>query len=153
MAYKTIFVRGDTVVKEEAIAAAAFTPGHLLERTSADKLQKHSTEDGACQKMFGIEDDLQGKEITEAYTAADQSFARIAQRGDLVYALLANGENVSIGDKLVSKGDGTLKKDTAQSSAATAEVSGSIVGFAREAVDMSDSSAADPTGRILVEIA
>lgn len=94
---------------EEKVAAGTIYPGMLIERTSADKVQAHSTEGGNMSAMFAIEDALQGNDIDDAYSADDQVRIWHAQPGDQVLACLADGENISIGDYLQSKGDGTLE--------------------------------------------
>lgn len=96
---------------EEYPAAAALKPGHLIELTSATKVQKHSTSGGAAQKMFAKEDALQGKTIDDAYAADDVVFGYIAQPGDRLQArVAANAAAITEGDWLASAGDGTLKK-------------------------------------------
>lgn len=142
---KTIILKGDGIRKERA-AAAAITPGHLVEITSADKVQVHSTAGGLAQKAFAIEDDLQGNPISTAYSTGDRVQYEVMERGAEVNALIADGEAIAIGDKLVSAGDGTLKELTSES---TDE---SVVAIAVEACDMSGSSAADPSPRCAVEI-
>lgn len=142
---KTIVLKGGGIKKERA-AVAAITPGHLIEVTSADKVQVHSTAGGLAQKAFAVEDDLQGNTITDAYAAADRVQYMVLERGAEVNALIADGEAIAIGDKLVSAGDGTLKELTSES---TDE---SVVAIALEACDMSGSSGADPSPRCAVEI-
>lgn len=106
----TVRLKNYLNVFEEWEAAAALTPGHLVELTSANKVQKHSTAGETAIPMFALEDELQGKEISDDYAADDPVQVWIPTRGDRVYALLANNENVAVGDFLVSNGDGTLKK-------------------------------------------
>ncbi len=142
---KTIFLKG-LGVRRERTAVAAITPGHLVEITSADAVQVHSTAGGLAQKAFAVEDDLQGNSISDAYATGDRVQYNIAARGDEVNALIADGEAIAIGDKLVSAGDGTLKELTSES---TDE---SVVAIAVEACDMSGSSAADPSARCAVEV-
>lgn len=146
----TITLKGDPA-RLERVAAAAITPGFLIEFTSADKLQAHSTAGGSAITMFALEDENQGNEITDAYAADDQCLAAIFGPGDEVYALLANGESAAIGNMLESNGDGYLRVVDADTSVGTIGVQ-SIVGVALEAVDMSGSSGADPSGRIKVVI-
>jgi len=153
MAYKKVevVVHGD-IVQHEAIASGSVTPGMLLERTStADTFKAHATAGGHWNRAIALQDYLQGSEISTAIATTARFQAWTARPGDQFYGLLANGENVSIGDKLVSNGDGYLKKATADSSGVIVEEH--IVGEALTAVDMSDSSGADPSGRILVEVA
>lgn len=150
MSKNTIILVG-TPIEKYLVANAAITPGHLIERMSTNKVRVHATANGIAQKMFALEDDLQGKDVSDAYAAAAQVRCGIFRNGEEVSARLANGENVIIGDKLVSNGNGELKKYVHDSAAL--DDTNNIVAFALEAVDMSDSSAADPDGRIRVEIA
>jgi len=114
----------------EKVPAAAFYPGHLVELTTADKVQKHSTQNGVVTPpMFAIEDNIQGKTIDDAYATTGRAQVWIPQRGEEVYAVLADGQTVTIGSKLASNGDGTLKTHTAN-----------IIAVALEALDLSDSS-------------
>ena len=94
---------------EEITAAATVTPGYLLELTSAGKVQHHSTAGGRAVPMFALEDELQGKGISDNYSANDPVQVWIPYRGDIVYAMLKSGENVAIGARLESAGDGTLR--------------------------------------------
>jgi hypothetical protein len=145
MAFNTITLKGDPVRFEKA-AAAAITPGFLIELTSADALQAHSTAGGTAATIFALEDENQGNSITDAYTAADLTLAAVFKPGDEVYALLADGENASIGSKLESNGDGYLRVVDADASAGDIGVQ-SVIGVALEALDMSGSSGVDPSSQ------
>lgn len=147
---KTIVLKGKGIRKEFA-AAAAITPGHLLEMASATTVKVHATAGGNANHMFAVEDDLQGKTISNAYASAARVQCEVLERGAEVYALLADGQNVSAGDFLESAGDGTLQKHTADVSS-DANTTNQIIAIALEAVDMSGSSGADPSGRIKVEL-
>lgn len=103
-------------IEIEKVAAAAITPGHLVELTSADKVQKHSVEAGNAVPMFALEDGLIGNGITTDIAADETCMVWIPQRGDEVFAILTTSQVVVIGDLLVSKGDGTLKKHVPESS-------------------------------------
>ena len=155
MAKHTIKIKKYLDVVEEYEAAAAITPGHLVEFTSAGKVQKHSTANGDALPMFALEDEMQGNSISDDYSSGDQVQVWIPQRGAQVYAILANGENASVGSWLSSNGDGTLKVHTAtsvDSDDAYTAYTNQIVAQALEAVDMSGSSGVDPSGRIIVRI-
>lgn len=132
------------MVTEEAVPAAAFYPGHLIEFDSDGKMQKHSTSGGnVTPKMFAVENSLEGEEIDDGYTTSDRATAWIPLPGDEVYAILADGENASRGDKLESNGDGTLKvhaSDTADSDDSITVYPNQIVGIAQEAKNLSTSS-------------
>ncbi len=115
------------------VPAAAFFPGSLVELTSADKVQKHSTQNGVvAPAMFALEDANQGKTIDDAYATTGIASVWIPQKGDVVYGILADGQNVSVGSLMGSNGDGTMKIHTAN-----------IVAISLEALDLSDSSGAE----------
>jgi len=148
VAKNTIVLKNYSNVFEERIAAGTITPGELCEFVSgADTVQRHSTDHGnVCPNMVATEDELQGNGIDDDYSAAARVFLWLLNTGDQFYGLLANGESVVISDKLVSAGNGKLKKLVPDDSGGIQTEN--IVATALEAVDMSDSSAADPTGRI-----
>lgn len=149
MAFHTIKLKKYLDIIEERKAHEAITPGMLLDLNSDNEFQKHAVPGGTVKPpIFALEDELQGKGITEAYAVGDRVQGWVAQRGDQVYGLLADGEKVVIGDYLSSNGDGYLKKLDGDS------VEGEIVARALEAVDRSSSSGADTntTGRIAVLI-
>lgn len=151
MAYKTITIKGEPV-RDERPAAAAITPGMLIELTSADKVQAHSTAGGTAPTIFALEDENQGKEIGDAYSTDNEVLYATFGPGDEVNALLADGENASIGSKLESNGDGYLRVVDADASAGDIGVQ-SVVGVALAALDMSGSSGVDPASqriRVLV---
>ena len=152
MASNTILVKGYGP-QEEALANAAITPGNLIELMSTGKVRKHSTAGGNVgPKQFAIEDELQGNPITTDYDADDLVQFVVPQSGDWIYALLKDGEDVAIGDLLESDGAGDLQVYT-QDDSNVPVVSNNVVAEAREAVDLSGGSSADPsTRRILVQI-
>lgn len=112
---------------EEARAAGAIKPGHLIKRTSADAVVVHATAKGAGGRYFALEDALQGKTVDGAYASGDVVPFTCAQPGDEIMARLSAGENIIIGDALESNGDGALQKFT----------DGVIIAEAREALDLS----------------
>src|SRR5688500_206823 len=118
---------------DEAPASAALSPGHLIEKISTGKVRKHATVGGAHSRMFAIEDSLIGRTIDDAYAADDIVRHVICDPGNVVYAILKAGENVVIGDKLVSGGDGTLIKQTVGTQP--------IVAYADETLDLSGGGA------------
>lgn len=131
----TIRLKDYVGVYLEKNAVSAFYPGRMIEVTTADKVQPHSGASSAAVPMFTLEDELQGNGIDDQYAADDPVMVWIPQRGDEVYAVLADGENVSIGDKLESDGAGGLQAGT------TAPVAEAI-----EALDLSGSSAVESSG-------
>lgn len=137
-------------VREEFTASEAITPGHLVEFGGSNEIQKHSTAGGEIGAVkIAVENDVVGDDVDTDYVSGEQVQVD-APHGGAVYMLrLANGENVSKGDLLESAGDGTLQ---AAGTASSAGEHAPIVGEANEAVDMSGSSAADPSGKIEVRI-
>lgn len=158
MAKNTIKLKNymPTPVMEEFVATAyTITPGHLVQLESTGKIQKHGNAAGnVLPPMFAVEDELQGRGIDTDYVASSRVQVWTPQRGDVVYALLKDGENVVIGDPLESAGDGTLQKhvpDIDASADATTIYGRAIVGIAVEALDLSASSNTT-AGRIQVKI-
>ena len=142
----------------EKIAVAAFYPGHLVELDSNDEFGTHTIAGGnVAPILFALEDDLQGNAIDVDYSAEDRARAWQPLPGDQVYAVLADGQNVSKNDLLESNGDGTLTAYVADSGAATVYPN-QIVAKADEAMNLSDSSGTEESGvlgydkRILVTI-
>lgn len=162
MAYNTIKVKKYSDVIEEMVASAAITPGMLLIIESTGKVKAHNQADKDVFPIFALEDELQGKGIDEAYAANDPVQCWIPYRGDIVNAILADGQKVVIGDPLTSDGYGRLKKhvtDTGASTVPWTVYPEQIVGYAAEALDLSGSSGAEVSGplgyhkRLLVRIA
>lgn len=162
MAYNTIKVKKYSDVIEEMVASAAVTPGMLLIIESTGKVKAHNQADKDVFPIFALEDELQGKGIDDAYAANDPVQCWIPYRGDIVNAILADGQKVVIGDPLTSDGYGRLKKhvtDTGASTVPWTVYPEQIVGYAAEALDLSGSSGAEVSGplgyhkRLLVRIA
>lgn len=126
--------------RKELKTDEAITPGHLLERGGTHDVQKHSTAGGFAVPMFALENDLVGEDIDDAY--ADNEAVQVAycSPGTEIYAIIADGNTITAGDKLISAGDGTL---TEQSS----ELDSAVVAVATEAVTTSGA-----TARIIVEV-
>ena len=145
----TVIIKG-TGMRYEALAAAAVDPGKLLELDSAGKVKHHATAGGRAERAFAVEDDVQGNDKSDQYASGALVQYEIVGPGTIVNARIYNGENIAIGDKLVSQGDGTLKEHDAYSSATTVEED--VIAVAVEACDMSGSSGEDPTGWCKVRI-
>ena len=109
----TISPTGEGYEQYEALADAAITPGHVVELLSTGKIQKQNTTSIDVERAVAIEDYLQGNDIADAYSAGNVAMYRIFTRGALVALILADGQNVAIGDKLESAGAGEVKKYSA----------------------------------------
>jgi hypothetical protein len=154
MAENTIYLRqgqGQRVQLEREVNAA-FYPGHLIELMSTNKFRKHATAGGSVTPiMFAIEDTLQGKDISDGYAADDRAVCIIPQRGDFIQAVLKDGQNVAIGDKLESAANGVLQKHAADDSD-DPNVAEQIVGIAMEALDISESSGEESDAGLINDV-
>lgn len=150
MAKNTIKLKKYTDIINEYDAGETITPGMLVELASDGDVDVQDTAGGVCSKMFALEDELQGKTIDDDYDADEPVQCWVATPGEEVYAWLANGEDVAIGEILVADGNGKLKAATEDSSGVVVEEF--PIAVALEAVDMSGSSGVDPSGRIKVRI-
>lgn len=150
------------VIEEFNATAVAITPGMLLEVHTDGKVRAHSGADKDVFPMFALEDEMLGKGINDAYAVSAPIQCWIPYRGDIVNAILADGQNVAIGNALTSDGQGRLKKhvtDTGGSDVPWNVYPAQIVGYATEALDLSGSSGEETSGalgyhkRLLVRIA
>lgn len=148
MAFNTILVKNYSDVFEEIDAGGTILPGMLLEETSSSTVVAHNSAGENALPMFAFEDELQGNGIDDAFATGDKVQVWIPGRGDQVYAILADGENVAVGDLLESNGDGYLKKHVA-GSAGVVEFPLAVVGYALEAVDLSGSSGEEGSSGVL----
>lgn len=132
---------------EEGLATVITKPGSLLIKDATGtltqpKYKPHNVAGGAHEKAFALEDALRGRTINTDYAVGDLIGIGYVYPGDVVFALIDVGQNIAVGDKLSSAGDGSLRKEVS---------TGAIVGFAEEAVDLTESG--DVQTRIAVRIA
>ena len=94
---------------DEAVAGADTYPGYILARQSNDKVIPHNVSGGNARPlMIQIEDALSGGIITTKCASGNICRFYYPNPGDLFLCLIANGQNVTEGDYLMSNGDGTL---------------------------------------------
>jgi hypothetical protein len=146
----SVKIKNYSDVFEEFTASEAITPGMLVELTSDGKVKKHASESGNVLPMFALEDELQGKGIDDAYAEEAQVQVWVPGRGDIVNALLEDGQNIAIGDYLESAGAGYLQKYVADSTGIYYPAQ--IVGQAIEAVDLSSSSGTHPVSGLRIKV-
>lgn len=103
---KTIILAGGGV-RREGVAGGTITPGMLISGPDS-ALVPHGDAGNLAQAAFALEYDLTGRSITDDYSAGDQVLYSVLKEGSEVYAILADGEDVSKGDPLASNGDGKL---------------------------------------------
>lgn len=151
MAYRTIKlkVHEDYIQEEGTLTAVEVDPGMLLERTSAGTFQAHSTEGGPAEVLVCVEDEGQGNEVSDSYSASSRVVFIAARKGDVFALKMTDTDSsgrckISQGEFLESNGDGYLRSW----SAATGVVDSASaltnqfypLAIALEAIDMTDSS-------------
>lgn len=131
----------------ERVAAATIIPGMLIELIAAGTVQAHSTAEGNAFPEFALEDEMQGRDIDDNYAADDPVQCWSCQAGEEVYAILADGYTVVVGDWLASNGDGFLRLHVAETESWNVSEGGTvtvnplqIVAQAIEAIDTGGSS-------------
>lgn len=124
--------KGSTIHNERAAAAGStIVPGDLVEVTSGDEVQEHSTAQGAAQNAYALTDLPVAGTIDDTYAVGATVRYGIAHSGQEINGRVAVGAPaIAIGDALESAGDGTLQAFT----------TGVILGYANEAVDNSAGS-------------
>ena len=109
------------VIRREAIADEALTPGHLVRFDADEELELHATADGVCVGVLVVLEnptpDTHTYPTTAAidipYAADDTAYYAEGTRGDIFNMLLATSQTAVKGiSNLVSNGDGTLKVAT-----------------------------------------
>lgn len=135
---KTIILTGPEPHREEAVCTVAVTPGHILQRvTNAETIKPHV--DGCVQPLrVALENSLEGEGITDVYAIGDRVQYGFPQRGQTFYGILAASQTIQIGDKLVSNGDGTLKKQALTSTNGTAAGAADLAALKTEAEKIGD---------------
>lgn len=148
--YRGIHLNG-RARRVEGLVGVAFTPGHLVELYNASgtaKYRKHSTAGEKCERIVALETPYAGatstsveaRTIDTAYTAGERAQLGVMEPGAVAYVYIKSGENIAIGDKLVSNGDGTLREKDAEGSAADLE---HTLAIAEEALDLSASGSSN----------
>lgn len=123
---------------DEATAGGTITPGMLVKLNSSGQLIAHNEQGGRGEAGFALEDALQGKAVGDNYSSGNLACYILPGKGCEVYALLKDQENVSIGDELVSAGDGTLQ---ARGSSGSGVTEWQTIGYAMETKDLTADSA------------
>ena len=129
----------------ELPAAAAITPGMLVERT-AGTVQAHSTLQGSAAKLFAMENTGVAGVIDDAYVTGDTVPHYAATNGDRIYALVNAATLAIVADALLAS-DGAGGVITATNIADDAP--NKVIGQALVAVDNSGGGTAV---RIMIEV-
>jgi hypothetical protein len=152
MSEKCIFIGQGPKVHLTKTADAAITPGMLCELT-ATGVRKHATAGGAAYPMFAGQNYASdnGNTIDDDCPIGEEANLEVCSPGVIVNALIADNENIAIGDFLESNGDGKLREVDADPSVGTV-VTNSVVAVAIEALDLTGSSGEEPTNRCKVMV-
>jgi hypothetical protein len=151
MAYTTITGGAEAPDRDEKLAYAAITPGMLCYLRSDGTVAKHAVAGGSAYPLFALEDGEFGGDVDTDYDAGDAVQLGWFKQGQKVVARLYNGETAVIGSLLESAGNGYMRVVDADTSAGTIALNAPQL-VALEAVDMSGSSAVDPSGQILCRV-
>jgi len=116
MNQRLIKLLGEPVQNEDHAAAEEIFPGHLISRNSSAQVIKHATGGGNTAPMFALEREEMGQGVGAGvaadaanYQIGDYVKAGTFHTGCVVRVWLASGQNINIGDKLESAGNGTLR--------------------------------------------
>lgn len=109
----TVQLAGHGTMINTVHAGGAITPGMLIERYSnsgVENFRAHSTSGGFANVIFALDQGEMNKGIDDAYAAGDLVKALKPWPGALIYAQIASGQNIAVGDFLESNGAGRLIK-------------------------------------------
>ena len=106
----TIVVKGKGI-KSEFLCKEDIYPGMLVELAVDNgviKIQKNTNANNLKETCFVTEYEAFGKTVLDKAATGDTAHVYFANAGDIIYTRVDS--TVVVGDKLVSNGDGTLKK-------------------------------------------
>jgi hypothetical protein len=153
MSYNTIKINNHSDNFEEYVADAAILPGSLIELTTDNEVKVHATAGGNVgPKMFALEDAFEGKGIDDSYAAGDRVRCWFPAPGDIVLAILADGQSVGEGTFLESNGAGYLQAHTPEEVSASGQETeftlyhAQIVAISLEEMDASSDSSGQDVG-------
>lgn len=118
------------VIEEYEASASGIYPGCLLELDAADMVKNHATAGGNVLPMFALEDELQGRGIDDVFASGEKIQVWVPYRGDIVLAILADGQTINKGDFLESDGAGGVQKHTPDEGSQASIYQNAIVGVA-----------------------
>ena len=129
---------GAIAYEERDAGEANIYPGMLCKVATDDDVELHDTEGGQTECLIALEDSLQGKGVDTAYTTDYPVRLEIFRPGEEFHGLLEAGQNVDIGEPLMSAGNGKFASHTDSGG-----ITDHIVAYAMEAEDLSGSGAED----------
>ncbi len=141
-----IHAKGPFRHTEHKANSALIYPGMLVDIDANNEVAPHAVVGGKNLALFAAEDALQGKTIATIYE--DDSIVTCYQfpQGSEVYGLIADGQDLEIGDPVMSNGAGLL--------IAIGDASGAdadwIIGYMMETADLTGSNTENTTFRVRV---
>ena len=93
-------------------AIEAITPGMLLElhdNSGARAWGVHDAADDPCPAVVALDQPMMNLGIDDAYAASDLVLAGALRPGSMFYGIIPSGQDIDIGERLQSNGDGKLK--------------------------------------------
>jgi hypothetical protein len=142
---RTIVLKGDLGDRyEEAKVASGQTikPGMLIDLNSSGEAIVFNTAGGDTVTRVAIEDALQGRTVDDAYAAGEVIRYFIPRPGDVLNLLVADGENIAIGDKIIASTGGKFIETTGTPT--------KIFGEAEEALNLSGGASEDKLVRVRI---
>ncbi len=140
MASNRIHLKGEARHEEAKAGAANIKPGMLIKLNSAGAAIVHTDEGGRGEAGIVEEDALQGINVLTAYTNGEILSYLLPAKGSEVQVLVEDGQNISIGDSLISAANGKFKIASDLESGETLD---QVIAVATEANDLTGSNTSD----------
>ena len=147
MAHQRIHGKGPYTHDEADAGEAGIYPGMLLKVASDGDVEIHASAGGRAEALFAEEDALQGKTVDDVYTVDNVVSLILPGLGCEVAALIQDGQDLSIGDRVVSAGDGTLK---ALGDLDSEGIDVFVIGVMMEAIDLTGSNSSNTLAMIRI---
>ena len=132
MAAKRIHVAGPYRHEEAVVSGSDIYPGMLVRLNSSGQIVVHADEGGRGEMMVMEEDALQGAIVSTVYTATNVGSYMLPAKGTVFYGLVEDGQDIAIGDPLISAANGKFKEDSDLESGETLD---EVLAVAMEAWD------------------
>lgn len=141
--------KGSIIRAEYNAGEADIVPGMLLTLTSDDEVIKHAVEGGVLgdENMFAMEDALKGAGLSTAYTLGEKVQVLIPVVGAEIRMLVEDAQDISIGEKLCSAGNGLIKST---SDLESGETLAKVNGIATEVNDLTGSNTSNTLSRVRI---
>lgn len=133
-----IHSKGPYTHEEYDAGEAGIYPGMLVKLDVDGDVTMHNVQGGRAEAMFAEEDALQGRTVDQVMTVDEVMPVIIPGLGSEIRARFQDGVDLSIGDRVVSAGDGTL---IALGDLDSGAVDIFVIGIMMEALDLTGSEA------------